>query len=152
MPEVMTRLDETVDRVVDADLGSLPDVELGAEILALTTQIRRLEAARARRVREFEVRDAAVAEGCGSAVSWLRARTSIGKHDADAIRGLGRSCDRLPVMGAALAAGEVTPAHVQVLAGATRRLDPDRVANDEKQLTDLARELDPRAFGVCVER
>lgn len=147
----MTRLDETVDRVVGVDVGAVPDSALGRQILLIDRQLRRLEAARAARIREFERRYAAVADGAASAVSWLRARTNSAAGDLRAARTLGRSCDRLPVMAAALAAGDISVAHVQILAAATRDLDRERVAADEKELTDLAREFDPRMFRVCVQ-
>lgn len=133
-------------------MARLADEVLGEEILVLETQVRRLDAARAARVRAFELRDAAVADGHGSVMAWLQARTNTSRHDAAVVRALGRSCERLPVMAAALAAGDISSAHLQVLAAATHRLDPDRVAADEKSLTDLAREFDPRMFRICVDR
>ncbi len=143
---------ETVDRIVDVDRARLPDDTLGARLLTVQSQIRRLQAVHAMDVREFERRDVAVLDGAGSVTSWLQARSNTSRADAAAARALGRAAERLPVMGAALAAGEISPAHLQILAAATRRLDPERVAADEKQLTDLAREFDPRTFGICVQR
>jgi len=141
-----------VDVLLDADPAGLPADLLGQQILTISTQIRRLEAARATRLRAFEWAGGPLADGAGSALGWLQARTNISRHDAAAARNLGRAGERLPVMAAALAAGEISPAHLQVLAAATHRLDPDRVAADEKYLTDLAREFDPRTFSICVTR
>jgi hypothetical protein len=152
MPDLLTRCDEVVSSIVAADVSRLPDRTLGDDVLAIGTLMRRLEAARATRLREMELRDATVADGYGTVPAWLQARSNIGKHAADEARSLGRSAERLPVMAEALAAGDVTPAHVQVLASATKRLDPERVAADEKMLVDLAREFDPNTFRMLVQR
>ena len=141
-----------VDAVLDTDLAALPDDAVGARILALDTQLRRLEAGRAAAVRDFERRGACVDDGAATPVAWLQAKTNLSRHDAISIRTLGRDAERLPVMAAALAAGDITAAHLQILGAATRRHDPDRVAADEKTLVDLARQFDPRTFALCVER
>ncbi len=152
MPDLLERLESAVDSAVRSAVADLPDQALHEEALAIGRQIRRLEAARAERVRQIELRASHVDEAAGTVSSWLQARSNLGKHAAEEIRALGRDGERLPVMAAALADGDVTPAHVQVLASATRRLDPERVAADEKMLTDLAREFDPKTFRMLVQR
>jgi len=143
---------EVVDRIVATPAAHLPDEVLKHQILAIGVQQRRLAAAEAARVRELELRGSHVDDAAGTVVSWLQAQTTMSRHDADELRRLGRDGERLPVMAAALAAGEISTGHLQVLASATRQLDPERVAADEKSLTDLARELDPTGFRICVTR
>ncbi|HVE63765.1 MAG TPA: DUF222 domain-containing protein [Mycobacteriales bacterium] len=117
------------------------------DVLAIGCQIRRLEGARAARLPEMEVRGSDVDDAAGTVAAWLPARSTVGRHEAQAVRALGRAAERLPVMGAALAAGEISPAHLQVLAAATRRLDQQRVAADEKMLIDPARGSTPAPSG-----
>src|SRR5688500_1740498 len=150
MPDLLERTVEVVDSMLSADVSALPDQVLRDEAIAIGVQIRRLEAARAARVREIELRSAHVDEAAGTVASWLQARSNLSRHAALEIRQLGRSVERLPVMGEALRAGDVTVEHVQILATATKRLDPDRVAADEKMLVDLAREFEPKAFRFLV--
>ena len=148
----MSRHAEVVDRLVATDPAQLPDEVLKRRILGVQAQLRRLQATLARDVRELELRGSHVEDAAGTVVSWLQAQSNTSRQDAAGLRRLGRDCERLPVMAAALAAGEVSVAHVQVLAAATRRLDAERVAADEKHLVDLAREFDPTLFGICVRR
>ena len=148
----MSRHAEVVDRLVAMPAAHLPDEVLKQQILSLGTQLRRIEAARAARVRELEIRGSHVEDAAGTVASWLQAKSNTSRADAEALRRLGRDAARLPVMAAALAAGEVSTAHLQILASATRKLDAERVAADEKQLVDLAREFDPRLFRICVTR
>ena len=148
----MARHGEVVDRIVTTTPSHLPDEVLKQQILTIGTQLRRLQAAQVTRVRELELRGSHVDDAAGTVAAWLVAQSNTSRHDADELRRLGRDAQRLPVMAAALAAGEISTGHLQVLASATRRLDPERVAADEKSLTDLARELDPAAFRICVTR
>ena len=78
----MTRHGEVVDRIVATPASHLPDQALRDEAMAIGRQIRRLEAARAARVREIELRGCQVDEAAGTVASWLQARSNIGKHDA----------------------------------------------------------------------
>ncbi|HVF19905.1 MAG TPA: DUF222 domain-containing protein [Mycobacteriales bacterium] len=152
MPNLLERHVEVVDSIVSADVSVLPDQVLLDGTIELDRQMRRLAAARASWVREIELRGCHVDEAAGTAASWLQARTNMSKHAAFEVRTLGRSSERLPVIAEALAAGDVSVEHVQILASATKGLDPERVAADEKMLTDLAREFDPRTFRILVTR
>ncbi|HVF20986.1 MAG TPA: DUF222 domain-containing protein [Mycobacteriales bacterium] len=152
MPDLLERLGSAVDSVLRTAVDDLPDQVLHEATLSIGTQIRRLEAARAAQVREIELRASHTAEAAGTVAAWLQARTTMGKGAADELRNLGRSLERLPVMAEAMRAGEITVAHVQVLASATKRLYPERVAADEKMLTDRARQFDPRIFRTLVQR
>ncbi|HVF19451.1 MAG TPA: DUF222 domain-containing protein, partial [Mycobacteriales bacterium] len=152
MPDLLERAVEVVDSIVRVDVAGLPDQVLLDGTLTIDRQIRRLQAARSSWVREAEVRNSHVDQAAGTVAAWLQAKTNISEHAAQTARTLGRSMERLPVMAEALRDGDITDEHVQILASATKRLDVDRVAADEKMLVDLARQFDPRTFRICVRR
>lgn len=148
----MRELPVAVASFLDVDPHSLPDDVLGERILALESLVRRAQAAQAAAVRVFDARDAADADGAASTACWLRDRAGASDADARRLVGLARSLDRLPSMAAALRAGEVTPAHVRVLAGRSRHLDSATIAEAEPALTAWAKRLDPVRFAVVVRR
>jgi hypothetical protein len=132
--------------------AALSTAEAGERIIALEGQIRRLQAEQAALVRSFDRRQGADADGAASTACWLRDRLRLSDREARQLVGLARSLDRLPLMAAALACGAVTAAHVRVLAGHTKRIDPAVVGEGEPHLVRWARELDSQRFGVVVRR
>ena len=141
-----------VGDVLSADPAALPDAALGELIVGLERVARRAQALQARAVRVFDARDAANGAGAASTACWLRDRLRLADRDARQAVGLARALDRLPVMSAALAAGQVTVAHARTLAGQTKSLDPAVVADGEPFLVDCARRLDPLRFATVVRR
>jgi hypothetical protein len=140
------------DRLLDVEPDLLAPSELGDAILAVERERRRLDARHAALVRRFDALDGADADGAASTACWLRDRAGITDREARQLVGLARSLDRLPLMAAAFGAGAVTAAHVRVLAGHTKRLDPAVIAEGEPHLVRWARELDSQRFGVVVRR
>jgi hypothetical protein len=132
--------------------ADLSTAEAGERIVALEQSIRRLQAEQAELVRTFDARQGADADGAASTACWLRDRLRLSDRDARQLVGLARSLDRLPLMAAALACGAVTPAHVRVLDGHTKRLDAAVIAEGEPHLVKWARDLDSQRFGVVVRR
>jgi hypothetical protein len=86
-------------------------------------------------VRSGDLRQAHRDDGMGSMKSWLTGHCRISGREASALVRAGRRLERLPEMAAAYAAGEVTRAHVDVVAAA---VTPGRVAAAEKAGIDLA--------------
>ena len=77
------------------DPTTLDDSTLGTEILQIELALRRLQGAKADRLRVFDARDAAVADGLGTAATWLAARTgNTGLKTARAEVSLGRDLAR----------------------------------------------------------
>ncbi|HVF06442.1 MAG TPA: DUF222 domain-containing protein [Frankiaceae bacterium] len=142
----------TVDELLALDPATLPDAAVGDLIIELEAVIRRAQALQSAAVRVFDARDAAVADGAASTACWLRDRLGAADREARQAVGLARSLDRLPVLAAALAAGEVGLAHARTLAALTRRLDPATVAAGEEFLVGCARRLDPLRFATAVRR
>ena len=149
----MSVLAEVVDGLVAVDPTTLDEVSLGESIVDLEVQIRRLQAVQADRLRVFDAKDAAVADGMGTASGWLATRVdSLGHGEAKSRVALGRAMRELPAMAAALAEGAVSPAHLRILARHTRPVPAEVVADAEEFLAGLARQHDPRTFSWLVAR
>jgi len=126
-------------------------VTLSERVLDLHTQIRRLQAIEAEVLHSFDVRDAAVPDGFGSASTWLAAKDrTTTRGEAAAIVGLGRDLAVLPEMAAAFSAGAVGAAHVRQVARAVKHLERDLAAEGDVFLAPIAPTLDPRQFAHIV--
>ena len=70
-------------------------------------------------------------------------------RDAEAAAQRGLVCERMPVVGVALATGTVTAGHVDAIVGAARQLDQDgreRLAEHEQALVTAAASMSPERF------
>jgi hypothetical protein len=143
---------EALDAFLAVDPRDLDDPRLGERIVLLDRLARRVAAAQADAVRVFDARDAANGAGSPTAAAWLREHTGATERDARGLVALGRSLDRLPLFAAALRAGDLTAAHLRLLAAASRRLDPAVVASGEPLLVHAARRLDATRFAIVVRR
>lgn len=144
---------KAVDSYVALDPAQLDPESLGRRILELNSTIRRLQAAQAAAVRVFDATDASISDGMGTAATWLAARVSnVSLQEARGLVGMSRSLIRLPLAAGAFQAGAVSAAHVRILAGATRAVDPRVVAEGEEFLVGLARRHDPAMFARIVTR
>src|SRR5688500_6946202 len=108
--------------VAVACAADLSTVEAGERVLALEHVIRAALAEQAELIRTSDARQGADPHGSASTACWLRDRLRLSDREARQLVGLARSLDRLPLMTAALGCGDVTAAHVRVLAGHTKRL------------------------------
>jgi hypothetical protein len=129
----------------------LDEVTLGERALDLHSQIRRLQAYEAQVLRNFDVRDAAVADGYGSGSMWLAAKDpTTTRGEAGAIVGLGRDLAAVPEMAAAFTEGAISAAHVRQVAKAVKPLPAELAAEGDAFLAPLARRLDARQFAIVV--
>jgi hypothetical protein len=148
---ISSPLAQVIDAHYVIDPTTLDEVTLGERALDVHTQIRRLQAVEAQLLHSLDVRDAAVADGFGSASMWLAGKDSTTtRGEAAAIVGLGRDLAVLPEMAAALAAGAVGAGHVRQVAKATKPLDRALAAEGDAFLAPLARTLDGRQFAMIV--
>lgn len=105
-----------IDALSAADLQSLPDVALAAELVSLHQEMNRLEAQWLRRLEVFDRRGGAAADGSASTAAWLRQRCHIAPGEAvERVRCARHLVDALPGTAAALAAGDVSYRHAAVL-------------------------------------
>ena len=144
----LTALAAVVDELVDQDLDGLADGALAERVMALRGLMDRLEGHWLGALADLDARGAAGAEHgvqAGSTASWLRARLHMSAGTAASLVRTARALHRGPLTGTAqaLADGEISPAHAQVLAAGTQDL-PDHLAADaEPVLLEAARRLDP---------
>jgi hypothetical protein len=134
--------------LVDQDLGGLADGVLAERVMALRGLMDRLEGHWLGELADLDARGAAGAEhgvAAASTASWLRARLRMGAGTAAGLVRTARALYHGPLTGTAqaVADGELSPAHAQVLAAGTHDL-PDHLAADaEPVLLAAARRLDP---------
>ena len=134
-----------------ADPQQLADAALGEGIVALGTVGGQLEAQRLRWLAVFDGRGAGAGDRGGSTAGWLGWHTRQGpRHSARIVR-LARSLHRqLPATHAALAAGDISVGHADVLAQGTDDLPEDIVAAGEPTLVEAARRLTPHQLRAAV--
>jgi hypothetical protein len=143
----MSELASALEAMAADDLEAMPTSQLGADVLALLGVAARLDAEIARRLVGFDRRGGAAADGAASTAAWLRHRARLAPGAARSRVLLARRlADDLPVTAAALAGGEVTYQHAEVIARATADLDVDTVRAGEAILLAAARETDPLAL------
>ena len=142
------QLAAVVDELVAKDLDGLTDAVLAEQVFQVRRQLDRLEGQWLRTLATVDGRGAAGAEQgvqAGSTAAWLRHRLHMSAGTAAGLVRTARALYRGPLTGTAqaLAAGELSVAHAQVLAAGTHDL-PDHLAADaEPVLVEAARRLDP---------
>src|SRR5664279_1714193 len=116
----MSELASALEAMAADDLEAMPTSQLGADVLALLGVAARLDAEIARRLVGFDRLGGAAADGAASTAAWLRHRARLAPGAARSRVLLARRlADDLPVTAAALAGGEVTYQHAEVIARAT---------------------------------
>jgi hypothetical protein len=144
----LTALATVVDELADQDLGGLADGALAERVMALRGLVDRLEGQWLADLADLDARGAAGAEHgvpAASTASWLRHRLRMSAGTAAGLVRTARALHHGPLTATAqaLAAGDISPAHAQVLAYGTHDL-PDHTTTDaEPVLLDAARRLDP---------
>jgi Domain of unknown function (DUF222)/HNH endonuclease len=143
----LTALAAAVDQLAAEDLHAAPDAVLAHQVLELQTLENRLHGLWLQRLATVDGRGAAGADqgqAAPSTAGWLRARLRVGATAARGWVRTARALYRGPLTGTAeaLAAGEFSPAHAQVLAAGTHHL-PAQVAAEAEPVLDTARRLDP---------
>jgi hypothetical protein len=137
-----------IDGLATQDLDGLSDAALAERVLVLRGLVDRLDGQWLRTLAAVDGRGAAGADQgvqAASTASWLRGRLRLGAADARSSVRTARALFRGPLTqtAQALAAGEISPAHAQVLAAGTADLPAHRAAEAEPVLLEAARRLDP---------
>jgi hypothetical protein len=130
------------------DLGQLSDSALNQDLGRLQQQLHALHGQWLRRLATLDARGAAGADQdqpAPSTASWLRNRLRLSPAAAHSTVRTARALfgGPLPQTAAALLAGELSPAHAQVVVDGTHHLPEQVVAAAEPVLVDAARHLDP---------
>lgn len=159
----MRELDSLVDAVEAAVAGlqgsdpiELGSSALGDRIVRLEAVLAQLAAHQLRCIQVLHARGDPEVLAVGSIRSWLRERVRLGPGAASARVVLARRLMERPAVMAALAAGTVSMRHAEVVTRAIcelapRLADEDRVAELERSLLEVARQVDPlRLADVCA--
>jgi hypothetical protein len=143
-------LDEALDELAGADVAASTDRELADQLRALLAAANRLSFEIGRRVAAFDHRGLATADGCRSAVAWLRGFGRMSGPAASACLKRARLLEQLPAMTGQTSTGAVSADHVDRLVTLAARVGPAVVVQADHDLAAIAAERDPVFLGrVC---
>jgi Domain of unknown function (DUF222) len=123
-------------------LGQVRGLQAGLEYVVLAT------------VREVDVRGSFVSDGALSSGAWVRQHTRMTPSEAAGAVRTARvlGSGELPGTAAALAAGEIDPAHVRVIAAGVAGAPAGAAALIEPEALAVAKEADPRVVAGLMAR
>ena len=130
---------------LNAAVAGLDGPACGNLLVALGEVQAKVTAAHAGLLRRFDAADAHDADGYGSSSSWLAAKAGMSKKGARAAVRQMRQLGQRPLLGAALAAGDVTDSLAFTIADWTRKL-PAPVRDETDRIL-----LDAAAAGASVD-
>jgi Domain of unknown function (DUF222) len=147
-PAGLSALAAELQGLAAQNLDGLPDGARAERVLGLRGLVDRLEGHWLAELAAVDARGAAGDEHgvqVGSTAAWLRARLRMGAGAASSFVRTARALFRGPLTATAeaLAAGELSVAHAQVLASGTHDLPAHLAAEAEPVLVAAARRLDP---------
>ena len=134
-------LSTAIDSLLDLDPGDLTDAELHDRVMALQRQRHRLAAVSARALSVWDQRMVWVDDGSRSAASRLANETASAPASARAELRRARQLRSMPHTAAALAAGDLSPDHVDLIGAADQPWRDAVFADHEESLVQQCREL-----------
>jgi Domain of unknown function (DUF222) len=123
---------------VNSAVADLDGAACGELLIALGEVQAKLTAAHAGLLRRFDAADAHDADGYGSSSSWLTAKAGLPSKAARAAVRQMRQLGERPLLGSALAAGDITDPLAFTIAGWTRKLPAQLRAETDRILLDAA--------------
>lgn len=148
--EPLERLTEALDSLSTVDVDALTGAQLDEQLVALLRLSHRLDAATYRLAARWETDLVWMDDGSKSADGRLSRAANTSTATARRVLCRARQLRAMPATEAALAAGEVSAEHVDLLAGANARQRGELFARDEKLLVDHAKELRYAQLGKVV--
>jgi hypothetical protein len=146
----MGNLDSAIDELLVVDPRELPVEARVDGVVHLARVINRLSSAYLRWLESVDRTGAMTAEH-GSTAAWLREVTRVAPTTASRDVHLARDlADVMPAMAAAMADGDVSPAHAQAVAGLRRDLPDETVRGVDPHLVDVARTTTPAELRGAV--
>ena len=136
-------LSEAIDLLVASDPTSCADEE---SILTLHKQLSRLESFLTAATAAFDASDGWAPDGARNAAAWLATRLRIPKGHARRFVRRGTALRDLPASAKAWSEGEVTGAHVDVIAALRRHSTDEALARDEEMIVGRAKKLRYESF------
>jgi Domain of unknown function (DUF222)/HNH endonuclease len=146
------RLHDTVAEGCGLDLDAGSVDELRDLLTGTQREMDRLESLRARVVAAFEARAGHRVDGCSSMAGWLRRELRLSGTETRRLRRAGAALTELPDVRAAVEAGHVRPAHVDVFATGIKRLGPKLMREYQDVLLPVAQHGDPADLLTAVDR
>jgi ATP phosphoribosyltransferase regulatory subunit HisZ len=116
--DLLVTMAEVIDGLQSEDLRFQAGSGLGARLKSLHRSINRLQAEAARTMEVFDRTNAYEVDGSFSAASWLRHRCNVSYNTASNQVQLARRLPELPQAQAAFASGDISTAHVSLMARA----------------------------------
>jgi len=145
-------MEHLLDELRSVEPGALDDPAL-KDLLCQLGRVRAgLDALEATAIAEMDRRGCYLTDGAVNTRVWLAHHTGVPRAVAGARVRLAKRLVRMPVMAAALAAGEVTEAHARALGRGLTSRTLEAFARDEAMLTDDARGLDADLFDHVITR
>ena len=146
----MGNLASAVDELLAVDPRDLPSSALGEEIVEISRQLSRLQAAYLDRVEAFDRTGVALAEH-GSTAAWLRAKTrlspSASYRDVHLARDL---VDVLPATRSALRDGAINPTQAQQIASLRPSIGDEALRSAEPHLVDYATRVSAKELTSAI--
>jgi hypothetical protein len=137
--QALAMLHRALDHLNGTDAGSLPAAIQAEALRALEQAEGKHTAARARMLAAFAGQAAYESDGQGSARTWLRWQTRITQGAAAGAVGWVRRLAAHPVIGTALATGDLSSSWARQLCAWTDRLPPAQQADADEILAGAAR-------------
>jgi Domain of unknown function (DUF222)/HNH endonuclease len=145
--EPLGALRDAVAALAAEDVDGLSEAALARDLPRLRRLVDGMEAQWLRRLEAFDRRGGAAAEGAVSTGAWVRSACRLAAGPARGRVELARALAGLPDTAAALAAGDISPSHAELIAAALAELaeagGAELAAETEPALVDLARAIDP---------
>src|SRR5215210_3915497 len=147
-------VDALVDAVQDGALSDLGHDELTAQLQAARALAARLEWFALAVVREVDTRGSHVLDAALSPAAWLRHRARMGPGEAKAAVRTARALtdESLAATSAALASGEIDPAHARLIAQHAADAPAGAVALIEPEALAVARVAEPGAVAGVMRQ
>jgi hypothetical protein len=143
----LAAVEAAVARLAAEDLAALGGGVDPAGLLRLHRLVNRLSAEWLRRLAVFDAAGGWQAAGALSGAGWLRGRARLHPREAAGQLALARRLPALPATAAALATGEISVRHAQLIAAAVDEVaGPAMVAAGDAALAQAARGVDPAAL------
>jgi len=137
-PEALAIAGAALDYLNSAAVAGLGGAACGEALITLSEIQAKLTAAHAAFLRRFDAADAHDADGYGSSSAWLYARVGMPKKAArTAVRQM-RQLGQRPLLGAALAAGDITDSLAFTIADWTRKLPAEMRAETDRIMLEAA--------------
>jgi len=136
--EALSRLDRALDALASSDAGSLPTAVQAQVLRALERAEAKHTAVRARMLAAFTAQDGYEDDGQGSARTWLRWQTRVTRAAAAGAVGWMRRLAVHPVIGQALAEGQISASWARAVCGWSDRLPADIRADADQILVEAA--------------